>query len=140
MKMFRFGLIFALVACLSLVSSADVVHNVTATEGPDWVKVDIQGAHSYSIKHLPPGSSNYRSIAVDLHGAHIVGNLEPKAALPVDFGLVGQVRVRQLDSSTVRVYIDVINWPQYKVFKTANGVQVAMWAFQQRANEPDAMK
>ena len=134
-----FGLAFLLVACLSLTASADVVRNVTATEGPDWVKVNIYGAHSYSVKHLPPGSSDYRSIAIDLHGASIAGGMEPKAVLPVDFGLVGQVRVRELGGGTVRVYIDVINWPQYEVTNTGNGVQVSMRAFKQRRSDPDAM-
>ena len=127
-----------MVACLLMSASADVVSNVTATEGPDWVKVNIYGGHSYSVKHLPPGSADYRSVVVDLHGAHIAGGLEPKAALPVNFGLVGQVRVRQL-GSTVRVYIDVINWPDYRIIKTGSGVQVAMRAFKQRRKSPDGL-
>lgn len=138
MKTFKLGLALIMVACLTLAASADVVRNVTATEGPDWVKVDIHGGHNYTVKHLPPGSADYRSIAVDIHGASITGGLEPKAALPVDFGLVGQVRVRQI-GSTVRVYIDVINWPDYKVIHTGSGVQVALKAFQQRRNDPAAM-
>ena len=115
MNLRKLGMALVLVTCLSLAATADVIHNVTATEGPDWVKINVLGAHSYSVKHLPPGSSNYRSIAVDLHGARIAGGLEPKAVLPVDFGLVGQVRVRQF-GSTVRVYVDVINWPDYRVY------------------------
>lgn len=134
----KLGLALVMIACLALSASADVVRNVTATEGPDWVKIDIAGAHNYSVKHLPPGSADYRSIVIDVHGASIAGGLEPKAALPVDFGLVGQVRVRQM-GSTVRVYIDVINWPQYKVFHTGNGVSVGVQAFKQRRSEPDAM-
>jgi len=138
MRNFKLGLALILVACLSLAASADVVSNVTATEGPDWVKVDIQGAHNYSVKHLPPGSADYRSIAIDVHGASIAGGLEPKAALPVDFGLVGQVRGRQM-GSTVRIYVDVINWPEYKVINTGSGIQVALKAFQQRRSDPAAM-
>lgn len=145
MKIFNFGmglrklgLALLLVACVSLAASADVVSNVTATEGPDWVKVNIHGGHNYSVKHLPPGSADYRSIAIDIHGASIAGGLEPKAALPVDFGLVGQVRVRQI-GSMVRIYVDVINWPDYKVYSTGSGVEVAMRAFKQRRKDPDAM-
>jgi hypothetical protein len=134
----KLGVVLVMVACLAMSASADVVHNVTASEGPDWVKVNIQGAHSYSVKHLPPGNADYRSIAIDLHGASIAGGLEPKAALPVDFGLVGQVRVRQM-GSTVRVYIDVINWPEYQVMNTGGGVTVAIKAFQQRRKDPAAM-
>jgi aspartate aminotransferase-like enzyme len=138
MRNLKLGLALIMVACLSLAASADVVRNVTATQGPDWVKVNIAGASSYSVKHLPPGSADYRSIAIDLHGASIAGGLEPKAALPVNFGLVGQVRVRQI-GSTVRVYVDVINWPEYKVINTGSGVQVALKAFKQRRKDPAAM-
>lgn len=134
----KLGLALLMVACLTLAASADVVRNVTASEGPDWVKVDIHGAYNYTVRHLPPGSSDYRSIAIDIHGASIAGGLEPKAALPVDFGLVGQVRVRQM-GSMVRVYIDVINWPQYDIVRTGNGLQVSLRAFQQRRSGPDAM-
>lgn len=134
----KLGLALLLVACVSLAASADVIHNVTATEGPDWVKVNIQGAHSYSVKHLPPGNADYRSIAIDVHGASIAGGLEPKAVLPVDYGLVGQVRVRQM-GSTVRIYIDVINWPDYVVSNTGGGLEVSMRAFSQRRKNPDAM-
>jgi len=132
------GMALVLFACLAISASADVVHNVTAVEGPDWVKVNIHGAHHYNVKHLPPGSADYRSIAVDIPASSIAGGLEPKAALPVNFGLVGQVRVRQM-GSMVRVYIDVINWPEYKVLHTADGVQVALRAFQQRRKDPAAM-
>ena len=138
MRNLKLGLALIMVACLSLAASADVVGNVTASEGPDWVKVNIDGAHNYSVKHLPPGSADYRSIAIDIHGASIAGGLEPKAALPVNFGLVGQVRVRQI-GSMVRVYIDVINWPEYKVIKTGSGTQVAIKAFMQRRKDPAAM-
>jgi len=134
----KLGMALVLVACLAISASADIVHNVTTTEGPDWVKVHIAGAHSYNVKHLPPGNADYRSIAVDIHGASIAGGLEPKAALPVNFGLVGQVRVRQM-GSTVRVYIDVINWPEYKVVNTGDGVTVAIRAFMQRRKDPAAM-
>ena len=138
MRNLKLGLALIMVACLSLAATADVVRNVTASEGPDWVKIDIHGAHNYTVKHLPPGSADYRSIAIDIHGASIAGGLEPKAALPVNFGLVGQVRVRQI-GSMVRVYVDVINWPEYKVINTGSGIQVAVKAFKQRRKDPAAM-
>ena len=134
----KLGMALVMVACLIVSASADVISNVTTTEGPDWVKVNIYGGHNYSVKHLPPGSADYRSVVVDFHGARIAGGLEPKAALPVDFGLIGQVRVRQL-GSTVRVYIDVINWPNYRVFENGSGVTVALRAFKQRRKGADAL-
>ncbi len=143
MKIWNSGLRLAslailLVACLASSAMADVVSNVTASEGPDWVKVNIHGGHNYTVKHLPPGSSDYRTIAIDVHGASIAGGLEPKAVLPVNFGLIGNVKVRQMGSS-VRILIEVINWPEYEVMETGNGVQVALKAYIQRANEPDGM-
>ncbi len=121
-----------LVVCLASGAWAGEVRNVTVSEGPDWVKVNIQGSFDYRVHHLPTGSSGYRSIAVDLSPAHLPSGMEPKAALPVDFGLVGQVRVRPLSSGLVRIYIDVINYPAYEVLRTGNGIQIAVKAFRQR--------
>lgn len=143
MKSFRLklrglGLTMLVLACLASVALAGPVHNVTVSEGPDWVKVNITGSFNYSVKHLPQGSADYRSIAVDLYPAHIAGGLEPKSVLPVDFGLVGQVRVRNIGGGVIRVYIDVINYPEYSVTRTGNGVQVGIKAFKQRAHNPAA--
>jgi hypothetical protein len=137
-KLRGLGLTMLMLACLAGAAFAGPVHNVTVSEGPDWVKVDITGSFNYSVKHLPQGSADYRSIAVDLHPAHIAGGLEPKAVLPVDFGLVGQVRVRNLGGGVIRVYIDVINYPEYSVYRTGNGVQIGIKAFKQRAHNPAA--
>lgn len=126
------GLATFLMVCLAGTAWAGEVHNVTVSEGPDWVKVNIHGSFDYRVHHLPTGSSGYRSIAVDLWPANLPSGMEPKAALPVDFGLVGQVRVRQLSSGMVRVYIDVVNYPAYEVVRTGNGLQVAVKAFRQR--------
>lgn len=134
----RVSLALVLVACLAGAAWAGVVHNVTVSKGPDWVKVNMQGSFNYSVKHLPQGSADYRSIAIDLYPASIASGMEPKAVLPVNTGLIGQVRVRQLTGSTVRVYIDVINWPEYTVTKTSNGVQVSLKAYKQRMSQPAA--
>ena len=134
----KLSMALIMVAFLAVGASADAIHNVTATEGPDWVKVHVHGGHGYTVKHLPPGTADYRSIAIDFPNCYIAGGLEPKAALPVDFGLVGQVRVRQMPGM-VRVYIDVINWPEYQIMNTGHGVTVAMRAFKQRRKDPDAM-
>lgn len=140
MKSLRYGLrglslTIMMLVCLAGAAAAGPVHNVTVSEGPDWVKVDIHGSFNYSVKHLPVGSSGYRSIALDLSPAHIAGGLEPKAVLPVNFGLVSQVRVRPMGGGWVRVYIDVINYPEYTVTRTGNGVQIGLKAFKQRAGQ-----
>lgn len=132
------GLTLITLMAMATAALAGPVTNVSVSEGPDWVKVNIDGSFSYTVKHLPQGSADYRSIAVDLHGAHIAGGLEPKAVLPVDFGLVGQVRVRELGNGVVRVYIDVINYPEYTVTRTGHGVQIGLKAFKQRSHDPAA--
>lgn len=141
MKSFRYqvrglGLTLMMLVCLAGAALAGPVTNVTASEGPDWVKVNINGSFNYSVKHMPQGSADYRSIVVDCYPAYIAGGLEPKAVLPVNFGLVGQVRVRQLGGGVVRVYIDVINYPEYTVTRTGHGLQVGLKAFKQRAHDP----
>lgn len=137
-KLHGLGLTVFMLVCLAGAALAGPVHNVTVSEGPDWVKVDVTGSFNYSVKHLPQGSADYRSIAVDLYPAHIAGGLEPKSVLPVDFGLVGQVRVRNIGGGVIRVYIDVINYPEYTVHRTGNGLQVGIKAFKQRSNAPEA--
>lgn len=137
-KLHGLGLSVLMLVFLAGAALAGPVHNVTVSEGPDWVKVNITGSFNYSVKHLPQGSADYRSIAVDLHPAHIAGGLEPKSVLPVDFGLVGQVRVRNIGGGVIRVYIDVINYPEYTVQRTGNGLQVGIKAFKQRTSAPEA--
>ena len=96
-------------------ADAATVRGVHVTKGQGWVRVtvDAPGA-SYSIKLLPVGTSAYRSLAIDIPGSSIAGGLEPKNKVAVNQGLVGQVRVTQL-GSTVRIYVDVIAYPKYKV-------------------------
>ena len=128
-------------ACvLTTAAHADMVRNVTVTEGPGWVKVNVHGNFNYSVKHLPPGTDDYRSIAIDVYPAYINPRLEPKIKLPVDEGLVGQVRVRQLTGSTVRVYVDVIAWPKYDVMRVPGSVEVGIDAYHMRPEEPSASR
>lgn len=135
-KLRGLGLSVVMLVFLAVAATAGPVSNVAASKGPDWVKVDIVGNFNYTVKHLPQGSADYRSIAVDLHNSYIAGGLEPKAVLPINFGLVGQVRVRELGGGMVRVYIDVINYPEYTVTRTGNGVQIGIKAFKQRTHNP----
>ncbi len=133
-------LTLAMAAMITTSAWAGEVRNVTVTEGPGWVKVHAHGSFNYSVKHLPQGNADYRSIAVDLSPAYINPRMEPKVTLPVDEGLVGQVRVRQLTGSTVRVYIDVIAWPKYKVMSVPGGVEVGIDAYHMRSDDPSASR
>ena len=128
----------AFIALVAGNASAGMVRNVTVSEGPGWVKVNVHGAFNYQVKHLPPGNDDYRSIVIDCYPAYINPGLEPKVNLPVDEGLVGQVRVRQYDGNTVRVYIDVIAWPKYKVMQVPGGVQIGIDSYHMRSIDPSA--
>lgn len=120
-------------------AQAGVVSNVTVSEGPGWVKVNVHGSgFSYNVKHLPPGTEDYRSIVLDVSPAVLPAGMEPKSSLPVNEGLVAQVRVRQYDGNTVRVYIDVIAWPKYKVGWVDGALQVGVDAYHMRAADPAA--
>lgn len=87
------------------------VRGVSVTKGKGWVSVNIRAAGGFKVHELPVGTAAYRSIAVDIPG-YIAGGLEPKGKTPVNEGLVGQVRVKQL-GGMVRVYIDVLSFPKY---------------------------
>ena len=107
--------VLALSAIFCAPADAATVRGVKVTKGHGWVRVtvDAPGA-SYSVKELPVGDAAYRSIVIDIPGSFIAGGLEPKNKVQVNEGLVGQVRVKQW-GGTVRVYVDVIAFPKYKV-------------------------
>ncbi len=102
--------------------------DVKVTEGPGWVKVQITAAGPvhHRVKQLPPGTSDYRSIAIDVWPAYISSSYEPKSTLKVDHGLVAQVRVSQHTANTVRVWVDVIAWPKYCVQAGRYGVTLGI--------------
>ncbi|MBI3927611.1 MAG: AMIN domain-containing protein [Armatimonadetes bacterium] len=134
MRVLRMVVALLLVAGLAAAAKAAPIRDINVTEGPGWVRVNVatDGPVNHQIKHLPPGSEDYRSIVVDVWPAHIPGNMEPKSRLPVNQGLVAQVRVSQHTGNTVRIWIDVIAWPKYTVRTGSNGITIGLDAFHMR--------
>ena len=64
--------------------------------------------------------------------ASIVAGMEPKTLVPVNDGLVAQVRVSQLEGGVVRVVTDVVNWPQYQVVREGGSTGILFWVRKQR--------
>lgn len=95
-------------------ADAAVVNGVSVTKGKGWVRVNVNApGGSFRVHELPVGTSAYRSIAIDIPASYIRGGMEPKPRLPVNEGLVAQVRVKQM-GGTVRVLVDVVSFPKYQ--------------------------
>lgn len=116
---------------------AAAITNVTVSKGAKhvYVKVQASGPISYRIYHRPPGADDYRNIVVDVSPAYIVAGKEPMSKLSVDTGLVANVRVRPL-GGTVRVFVDVIAWPDYTVQSDGSSVTLKIDPFHQRSKNP----
>lgn len=116
---------------------AAAITNVTVAKGAKhvYVKVQANGGISYRVYHRPPGADDYRNIVVDVSPAYIVPGKEPMSKLSVDEGLVANVRVRPL-GGTVRVFVDVIAWPNYQVFSDGSSVTLKIDPYHQRAKNP----
>ena len=104
-------------------ANAAVVSGVSVTKGKGWVRLNIHApGGSFRVHELPVGTSAYRSIAIDIPNSSIVGGWEPKQRLPVNEGLVAQVRVKQM-GGYVRVLVDVVSFPKYQTgFNNGNFV------------------
>ena len=95
-------------------AQAAAVHGVSVTKGDRWVRINVDAPGSvYRIHELPVGNAAYRSIAIDVPNGYIAGGLEPKNRVPVNKGLVAQLRVKQM-RGFVRVFVDVISFPKYQ--------------------------
>ena len=124
---------------LSSTAQASAVHNVTVTKGPGWVRVNVHGGGAYRVHELPVGSSAYRSIAIDVPNGYVGGGLEPKNRVPVNEGLVAQVRVKQM-RGFLRVYVDVISFPKYQTSHDGGGLALGIDAYHMRNGNPIAPK
>ena len=117
------------------VAQAATVTNVVVSKATgQWVKVAVQanGPLQYSVKELPAGSYGYRQVVLDVWPASIVGGKEPMSTLPVNEGLVGQVRVRQMKGGVVRIVTDVLYWPKYSVVREGGQPALLFWVNKQR--------
>lgn len=117
------------------VAQAAVVTNVVVSKVTGaWVHVAVEtsGPVNYSVKELPAGTYDYRQVVLDVWPASIVAGKEPKSILPVNEGLVAQVRVRQMPGGVVRIVTDVVNFPKYKVVREGSSTGLVFQAYQQR--------
>ncbi len=131
-------LLVAFALTLYGVAQAAVVRNVVVSKATgQWVKVAVHtdGPVNYRIKELPPGAYDYRQVVMDVWPASIVAGKEPKAVLPVNEGLVAQVRVRQLKGGVVRIVADVVYWPEYQVVREGGETGLLFWAHKQRGTK-----
>ncbi|MBT9585154.1 AMIN domain-containing protein [bacterium] len=124
------------VICAS--ANAAVVQGVSVTKGAGWVRVSVNApGGSYRVHELPVGTSAYRSIAIDVPNSSIVGGLEPKNRVPVNEGLVAQVRVKQM-RGFVRIYVDVVSFPKYQTGHEGGHFVLGMDAYHMRNGNPIA--
>lgn len=130
--------VVAVAGGLSASVDAAEVRGVTVTKGQDWVRVSVSAPGAeYRVRELPVGSSAYRSLAIDVPNSYISGGLMPKARVPVNEGLVAQVRVKQM-RSFVRVYIDVLSFPKYQVGHIDGQLVIGMDTKHMRSGNPIA--
>lgn len=128
----------ALAVAGTLCSAADAatVRGVTVTTGADWVRINVTApGGAFRVHELPVGSAAYRSIAIDVPNGYIAGGLEPKQRVPVNKGLVAQVRVKQM-RGFVRVFVDVISFPQYRTAYTGSGLAIGIRTPYMRSGDP----
>ncbi|MEW6281622.1 MAG: secretin N-terminal domain-containing protein [Candidatus Eremiobacterota bacterium] len=106
------------------------------TDGTGTLKVDVlaTGAVSHRAKTL---SQPRKMIVVDVYPA-VMGK-SVKTSIDVNRGLVEKVRVVQYSDTTVRMYVDCISLPVYKVVTEGRGLTVAISsAMMAEAKEPQA--
>lgn len=100
------------------------VNEVKVTDGTGTLKVDVMasGAISNRTKTL---SQPRKMIVVDLYPA-VLGS-KVKTSVDVNRGLVEKVRLVQYSDTTVRMYVDCISLPVYKVVSDGGrGVTLAI--------------
>lgn len=124
------------VLCAS--ANAAVVSGVSVTKGHGWVRVNVHApGGSFRVHELPVGPSAYRSIAIDIPNSSIAGGLEPKRVVPVNEGLVAQVRVKPM-GGFVRVYVDVVAFPKYQIGREGGDFVIGINPYHMRSGNPIA--
>lgn len=102
--------------CTASAFAEGTVTDVKVTDGTGTLKVEVSanGPVQHRAKAL---SQPQKMIVVDIFPAVLGKNV--KATFPVNRGLVDSVRVKQYTDNTVRVYVEVITMPEYKVVTAA---------------------
>jgi len=100
----------------SAYADGSTITDIKVSDGTGTLKVDI--AASGPVQHRAKALSQpQKMIVVDVFPAVLGKNV--KAQFPVNRGLVDSVRVKQYTDNTVRIYVDVITMPEYKVVTAA---------------------
>lgn len=97
-------------------ASAATVTDIKVSDGTGMLKVQVgaSGPVEHRAKTL---SQPQKLIVVDIFPA-VLGK-HVRTSFDVNRGLVEKVRVKQYNDDTVRVYVDVISHPEYKVITAA---------------------
>lgn len=118
-------------------AQAATVTDVKVSDSSGTLQVEI-GA-SGSVKHRAKTLSKpQKLIVVDIFPAVIGENV--RTSFDVNQGLVEKVRVKQYNDNTVRVYVDVISHPEYKVMTSSGsrGLTLAINTSQIAEGKPES--
>jgi type II secretory pathway component GspD/PulD (secretin) len=126
-----------LLPVLSTPAGAATITGVKVMDGTGTLKVEVRanGSVQYSSKVV---QTPRPMLVFDVWPATLGSGVKP--SVEVNRGLVEKVRVSQLKPGTVRLYVDVITVPQYKVMTTPGaGLTVAISTAQMaQAKAPSA--
>ena len=111
--MLALGLVVSTATAAEAATLTDV--KVSEKSGKLHVEIGASGSVTHRAKTL---SKPQKLIVVDIFPAVIGKNV--RTSFDVNKGLVEKVRVKQYNDNTVRVYVDVVSHPEYKVM-TASG-------------------
>ncbi|MCR5662672.1 MAG: hypothetical protein K6G50_11195 [bacterium] len=129
--------VLLLASALYGVANASGLYDVIITKASgQWVKIGVKayGPVNCKVRELAPDVYNYRQVVMDVWPATFSG-VEPKELIPVNDGLVAQVRLEQLTDDVVRIYADVIYWPKYEVVYENGMPQLVLYSFNQRGTK-----
>ncbi len=119
--MLTVGFAFSTVSAASAATVTEV--KVNNSQGVLNVEIGASGAVKHRAKTL---SKPQKLIVVDVFPAVLGKNV--KTSFEVNQGLVEKVRVKQYNDNTVRVYVDVITHPEFRVMtaQSSQGLTLAI--------------
>ena len=108
--------IFLVGFCAVTAFAEGTVTDVRVVDGNNSLKIEVTA--SGPVQHRAKALSQpQKMIIVDVFPATLGNNV--KTSFPVNKGLVSNVRVKQYTDNTVRVYVEAISLPEYKVVTAA---------------------